>query len=135
MRVGDKQHPHIGFPHGLEERLGAGQVVDAVMHLAVQLQHVETEALAPVVEAIPFQVSLDRQVLGIQAVARQLVFEAIVLGIAAHNELFPDIGVERQIKDGAVHIQHERLAFGDSCFGIECHCFILRGPACDRTME
>ena len=82
------------------------------MDFPVQLEYVEAEPLAPVVEAIPFQVSLDRQVLG--------------------NELFPDIGVERQIKDGAVHIQHQGSALGKSGFRIECHCSILRGPASGR---
>ena len=116
------------FTGSLKKGLCTGQVFDAVVHFVMQCQNVEAQALAPVIEAVPLEIALDRQVLGIQTVARHRVFQPVVARIAAYHELFPNIGIERQVKNGPVHVEHQRFAVLHGRFRIECHCSILRAP-------
>ena len=110
VRVGDQQHFLSGFAHGLEEPLCAGQVLDAVVMLLMQLQDVKPETLAPVIEAIPVKFTLHVAVLGQQAFASFVQGHAVPLGPLFGDTRQPHVIVVGKIEDRAIHVEHERIA-------------------------
>ena len=43
----------------------------------------------------------------------------------------PHVIIVCEVEHRAIHIEHQCLALLEFCFGIECHCFILRAPLGD----
>ena len=97
-------------PHGLQKLLRAREIADAMVDVAMQLEHVHAEPVAPVVEAVPLEVSPQRLILRKQLIPRGLDADAARVRVPLRNEPVPDIVVEGEVEHRAVHVQHQRLA-------------------------
>ncbi len=119
MRIRDEQHLLVGLAHGLEEVPGTRQVFDPLVVVPVQLHHVEFQALAPVVQAVPVQFALYLAILGEQPLARLAQCHAVLLGPALGHVGKPHEVVVGEIEDRTVHVEHQSLAVGQRGFRIE----------------
>jgi len=130
--IGYHQYSNIVLLHGPQEALRARQVVDTVVLFAVQASNIETQKVTPVVQAVPLELALHFAKFGIQSSAGLIEFDIIVGRISLWNMMQPHEVVKGEVENGAIHIEHQRLATLEGYFGINFHCFILRDLSANR---
>ncbi len=126
MRIGNQENAGILLVHRPQEVQRARQVTDAMRDVVVDLHNVDTESLTPVIQAIPFEIALHGTVLLEQVVACRFKGHSIGGGIAPRHQFFPDVVVEGKIEQGAVHVEHQRLAALQRSFRIDIHWYTAR---------
>jgi hypothetical protein len=108
MGVGDQHCPTSRGAHRVEELDHVGMHRDQVFDLLFQQRDVEVELLAPVVDAVPGHRALDRAgALGKHG-TRVGERQRVTLGVTPRHVLEPEVVVEMQIEQRAVHVQQQR---------------------------
>src|SRR5690606_8876918 len=97
---------------GPQTLLRARQKTDVLAQLVLQSCDIELEGSAPIVRAIPVERSLLGGEQGRQNFLRALDADAAALRIALGNGLAPEIVVETQVEERAVHVEQHRVDAG-----------------------
>src|SRR5690606_33767162 len=80
---------------------------DQVAHLPLQLGDVELQLLAPVVDAVPVEGAPLGVEQGGQLRPRGGPVEAVALGVAGRQVLLPEVVVEVEVEQGAIHVEQD----------------------------
>jgi len=91
---------------------------DEVVYFLFQQRDIQPQLLTPMVQAIPLHGAL-----GILETPKQLRFgrrdtDSMTLGIAQGHVLAPEVVVEMQVQQGAVHIEKYRADLGPVDHGV-----------------
>ncbi|MNP19430.1 hypothetical protein D3C76_1119560 [compost metagenome] len=110
--VGDQHGALAGQAQGGEEVVGVRAQGDQVRHLALEVAHRQLQLAAPEVQAVPAElagmVAEQRFQLGVG----QSAADAVVLGVALRQVLQPEVVVEMQVEQGAVHVEQDGIDLG-----------------------
>jgi hypothetical protein len=109
MCVRDDPQMLAARTHGLEKFARARKEPDQMAVSMLQRFHVETELAAPMVEAVPVECPLDRVEAPRQPVARLGGSATFELCVARRHELEPEVIVEGEIEQRAVHVDEHRV--------------------------
>ena len=126
MGIRDHEYPDILLAHRPQKILGARQVADAVVLVAVSLSDIDVQVVTPVIQAIPFDLAAHRVELGVQLLTCRGWLKAVLGSKVLRDMVHPHVIVVGKIEHRAVHVQHQGFAFEQRGFGIDFHCFILR---------
>ncbi|MNF95434.1 hypothetical protein D3C84_781860 [compost metagenome] len=112
MSVGDQRHALAGAAQGGEKEVGVRAQCDQVGHLALEVADRQLEFAAPEIRAVPVELAgvlmEQRQQLGIG----QCAADTVVLGIALRQVLHPEVIIEVQVEQGAVHVEQHGVDLG-----------------------
>lgn len=137
MRVGDQHHALASFAQGAQKQLGIRAQGDQVGDLALEVTDRQPQLAAPEVGAVPVQrtgmLAKQRQQLGLG----QRQAEAVVLGVALRQVGEPEVVVEVQVEQGAVHIQQDGvdLVPGQWGHGVVLRSKVVNLPACVANVQ
>ena len=109
MGVGDHHHPTTRATHGFQKCRHVGAHGDQVYDLFLELHNIEREFATPEVEAIPVEGAGVTFVMGGEMRACDLRSKTVKLCIAPRHVLKPEVVVEVQIEQGAVHVEKDGI--------------------------
>ncbi len=96
--------------HRLEKFFCAWQKADTPVLFAMQGDYVQVEFIAPVIEAIPVELALETFEGRVQVIPRMRLGDVVLTGVFCRYMLHPHVVVVGKIEQGAVHIEHQRIA-------------------------
>ena len=95
--------------HRAQEIRRTGERAAAVAHVVLELDQVEAGQCAPVGQAVPRQRAAQRLEMRPELGVGRVESDALALGVARRHDLTPEIVVEREVEDGAVHVEHHEF--------------------------
>ena len=107
MGVGDQDAPLAERGQSLQELHHMRMDRDQMLDLTLEQYQIQPQLTAPVVDAIPFERSRDVAIAGQQLGTGRLERQAARLAIAARDVFEPEMVVEVQIEQGAVHVEED----------------------------
>ena len=111
MRVGDQHGSLAGVARAVEKLDNVAVYRDQVVDFLLEPGDVQPEFATPVFHAIPFHGALLVAESGIQPGLCRIQFQTVGLGIARWHEFPPEVIVEMQVEQGAVHIEKHAVDF------------------------
>ena len=112
MGIGDQHHPFAGGADGCQKGVGIRAQGDQVCHFALEFAHRKVQLTAPEVRAVPVELAgmlvEQRQ----QLVIGLLAADAVQLGVALGQMFEPEVVVEMQVEQGAVHVEQHGVDGG-----------------------
>jgi 3'(2'), 5'-bisphosphate nucleotidase len=126
VRVGYQQDTLVLPADFAQEAEGAWQITDLVRDIVVYLYDIDTQSLVPVIEAVPLQVTLDRTVLCVEFIARLVKAQVVGGRVTTRHEIPPDVVIEGEVENRAVHVEHQRLATPKGRLWGDIHCYTAR---------
>ncbi len=124
VRVGEQRHALAGPAQGGEEGIGVRTQRDQVRHLVLEFADRQVQFPAPEIQAVPVELA---GVFAEQRLEHGVGFgatEAIAFGIALGQVFQPEVVVEVQVEQGAVHVEQHGVdggpgqgGHGGSCRG------------------
>ena len=107
MRVRDQHRIEAARVQRLQKLLCPGQESHVLAHFAFQLGDVERQLAAPEVDAVPVERPLLGDEARLECRASGLQRQLVTLGVALGQHFQPEIVVEAQIEQRAVHVEQD----------------------------
>ena len=126
MRIGYEQDTDVLFVNTTQEFACASQVPDSMAGIVMQLHNIDAEQVTPMIEAVPFQITLHRCVLFEHVVTTFLDRHAVLRCIVTRNQFPPQVIVKREIEQRAIHIKQQRLCVLQCGLWVNIHCYTAR---------
>src|SRR5579859_5158849 len=111
--VGDQHQALAQGPHLPQELLRVGQHLDQVLHLPLQGHDVHVQLPGPVLQGIPGERALHSPETRHERLQGGLGRQAVALAEAQRQVLQPEMVVEMQVQERAVHVQENRMDAGE----------------------
>ncbi len=112
MRVREQHAALAERREPIEKRCGARLKNDARARIAFDGHDVESKLAAPVIDRVPVERALDRAEFRPEPLERLREIEPIELGVAARNEVEPELIIELEVEERAVHVKEHGIDAG-----------------------
>jgi hypothetical protein len=109
VSVGRQHQPLAGLAGGFQKIGDVGQYGDQAGDFRLEAGDVQFQRGAPVIEAVPFDAPFHGPETRNQAFFGLLQRQAVLLGVAQGHEFAPEVIVEIQVEQGAVHVEQHRV--------------------------
>ena len=115
MGIGDQHYLPAAALQSLQKGIGIRAQTDQVCDFALKFDNRQPQLAGPVVQAVPIQLALNGIHHGVQFRLGPVNRLTMMVGIADRHMFQPEVVVEVQIKQGAVHIEQH----GINCVPVE----------------